>query len=110
MLCYNVMDGLIFLFFSGPPFQLETVQNSSEIENGGIFRFDVQIKDKAGNVTSQPRLNVICKVWTFPIYCYNWRDLFQLSWKSSMRVVPITLSLIKIYAVFSILEACSRPH
>ena len=33
-----------------------------EIENGLPLSMSVQVKDKAGNLTVQPRLNVICKV------------------------------------------------
>ena len=52
------------LFLSGLPAFLEVEPTSEEIaiENVHPVKFNVQILDKAKNVTSQPRLNVVCKV------------------------------------------------
>ena len=33
-----------------------------EIENGSALIMSVQVKDKAGNLTVQSKLNVVCKV------------------------------------------------
>ncbi len=41
---------------------MEVNPDSLRIENGEEFKLFVEIKDKAGNATSQPRLNVLCKV------------------------------------------------
>ena len=33
-----------------------------EVENGNDLAFEVEIMDQAGNITTQPRLGVTCKV------------------------------------------------
>jgi len=55
-------------FLPGPPSKLEILQDTIEIENGDAFKFDMQIKDKVGNITSQPKLSVTCKVTGIPGY------------------------------------------
>ena len=48
----------------GPPhsMDIDPAGETIEIENGLPLSMSVQVKDKAGNLTVQPRLNVICKV------------------------------------------------
>lgn len=49
---------------AGPPESLAVTPNDSEvtIENNSALQLQVQVQDKAGNLTVQPRLNVVCKV------------------------------------------------
>ena len=51
-------------FIVGPPIAIVTVPSDEqiEIENGKPLSLSVQVKDKAGNLTVQPKLNVVCKV------------------------------------------------
>ncbi|CAH3184087.1 unnamed protein product, partial [Porites evermanni] len=46
----------------GPPESLAVTPNDSEvtIENNSALQLQVQVQDKAGNLTVQPRLNVVC--------------------------------------------------
>ncbi|CAB4024685.1 Hypothetical predicted protein, partial [Paramuricea clavata] len=48
----------------GPPNAIVTVPSDEqiEIENGKPLSLSVQVKDKAGNLTVQPKLNVVCKL------------------------------------------------
>ncbi|CAH3188145.1 unnamed protein product [Porites lobata] len=47
----------------GPPESLAVTPNDSEvtIENNSALQLQVQVQDKAGNLTVQPSLNVVCK-------------------------------------------------
>lgn len=58
------MNGLC----SGPPHKLVATPTAPEItiENGSQLQLNVQVQDKAGNVTVNPRLNVVCKVKMTP--------------------------------------------
>ena len=48
---------------AGLPFTLHvTPDGLTEIENGQPVRFNVEVRDKADNPTSQPKLNITCKV------------------------------------------------
>ena len=49
-------------FFSGLPSLIEVSEDQIVVENGEKFQLDVAVKDIAGNLTSQPRMNVCCKV------------------------------------------------
>lgn len=48
----------------GPPESLVVTPDGEEItvENNSPLQIQVQVQDKAGNLTVQPRLNVVCKV------------------------------------------------
>ncbi|KAK3699756.1 hypothetical protein QZH41_015606, partial [Actinostola sp. cb2023] len=52
----------------GPPEKLVVAPPSSEItiENGDTLDIHVQVQDKAGNITVNPRLNVVCKLSGHP--------------------------------------------
>ena len=49
---------------AGPPESLAVTPNDSEVttENNSALQLQAQVQDKAGNLTVQPRLNVVCKV------------------------------------------------
>ena len=49
---------------TGPPETLAVTPASGDVtmENGSAPQLQVEVHDKAGNVTVQPRLNVVCKV------------------------------------------------
>ena len=49
---------------AGPPESLIVTPTSAEVtvENGSGLQLQVQVQDKAGNLTVQQRLNVVCKV------------------------------------------------
>ncbi len=53
-----------FVLFVGPPSAIVTdpPDEQIEIENGAPLSLSVQVKDIAGNLTVQPKLNVVCKV------------------------------------------------
>ena len=53
-----------FLSFLGPPHSIVTDPSDEqlEMENGTSLSLSVQVKDKAGNLTVHPKLNVVCKV------------------------------------------------
>ena len=50
-------------YFTGPPELLVVLPDTEEvtIENNSSLQLQVQVQDKAGNLTVQPRLNVVCK-------------------------------------------------
>ena len=50
-------------FYSGPPHSLK-ISPEEEIttENGKSVQYDVEVRDQAGNMTTQPRMQVVCKV------------------------------------------------
>lgn len=50
--------------FTGPPESLAVMPTDAEVtvENNNPLQLQVQVQDKAGNLTVQPRLNVVCKV------------------------------------------------
>ena len=52
------------MYSTGPPESLAVTPNGDEvtIENNSPLQLQVQVQDKAGNLTVQPRLNVVCKV------------------------------------------------
>ena len=52
------------LYSTGPPESLVVTPNGEDItvENNSSLQIQVQVQDKAGNLTVQPRLNVVCKV------------------------------------------------
>ena len=52
------------MHFTGPPESLAMTPGDAEItvENKSAPQLQVQVQDKAGNVTVHPRLNVVCKV------------------------------------------------
>ena len=52
------------LYSTGPPESLVVTPNGEDItvENNSPLQIHVQVQDKAGNLTVQPRLNVVCKV------------------------------------------------
>uniref|UniRef100_A0A6P8HCY5 Structural maintenance of chromosomes flexible hinge domain-containing protein 1-like isoform X2 n=1 Tax=Actinia tenebrosa TaxID=6105 RepID=A0A6P8HCY5_ACTTE len=52
----------------GPPYKLVATPAEPEItiENGNQLQLNVQVQDKAGNVTVNPRLNVVCKLSSQP--------------------------------------------
>ena len=55
---------LILCSTVGPPASIcsHPFEEQIEIENGTPLTLSVQVKDKAGNLTVQPKLNVVCKV------------------------------------------------
>ena len=60
------------LYSTGPPETLVVTPDGEDIsvENNSPLQIQVQVQDKAGNLTVQPRLNVVCKVVvTLVIYC-----------------------------------------
>lgn len=52
------------MYRTGPPESLVVTPDSDDItvENNSSLQLQVQVQDKAGNLTVQPRLNVVCKV------------------------------------------------
>ena len=52
------------LYSTGPPESLVVTPDGEDItvENNSPLQIQVQVQDKAGNLTVQPRLNVVCKV------------------------------------------------
>ena len=50
--------------------------------NGKSLQFDVEILDKGGNVTAQPKLNAVCKVVMQP---YNTQSRLMLFTKCAQR-------------------------
>ena len=52
------------VYSTGPPESLVVTPNGEDItvENNSSLQIQVQVQDKAGNLTVQPRLNVVCKV------------------------------------------------
>lgn len=63
------LDPLVYLVpneFTGPPESLAVMPTDTEVtvENNNPLQLQVQVQDKAGNLTVQPRLNVVCKVMT----------------------------------------------
>lgn len=52
------------MYHTGPPESLVVTPDSDDItvENNSSLQLQVQVQDKAGNLTVQPRLNVVCKV------------------------------------------------
>jgi hypothetical protein len=57
-------NNLLCIILLGPPEKLVVTPALPEvtIENGNPLQFNVQVQDKAGNITVNPRLNVVCKV------------------------------------------------
>lgn len=54
----------INMYSTGPPESLVVTPDGEDItvENNSPLAVQVQVQDKAGNLTVQPRLNVVCKV------------------------------------------------
>lgn len=54
----------INMYSIGPPESLVVTPDGEDItvENNSPLAVQVQVQDKAGNLTVQPRLNVVCKV------------------------------------------------
>lgn len=54
----------VCLCSKGPPESLVVTPDGEDItvENNSPLQIQVQVQDKAGNLTVQPRLNVVCKV------------------------------------------------
>lgn len=52
------------MYSTGPPESLVVTPDGEDItvENNSPLQVQVQVQDKAGNLTVQPRLNVVCKV------------------------------------------------
>ncbi|XP_065063463.1 structural maintenance of chromosomes flexible hinge domain-containing protein 1-like isoform X2 [Rhopilema esculentum] len=50
----------------GLPSLIEVTEGQIVVENGEKFQLDVAVKDIAGNLTSQPRMNVCCKLYGIP--------------------------------------------
>ncbi|XP_070535302.1 structural maintenance of chromosomes flexible hinge domain-containing protein 1-like [Ptychodera flava] len=54
----------------GPPCSLHIIKpeddDEIDIENGGPLSLEVEVRDKAGNITTYPRLNVVCKLSGMP--------------------------------------------
>lgn len=56
------MDQSLF-FLAGPPASLQvSPEKETEVENGNQVRFDVAVLDIMGNITTENKLNVVCKV------------------------------------------------
>ena len=54
------------MMISGPADSIRVSSFDSgdlSVVNGKSMELDVEVVDKGGNVTTQPRLNVLCKVW-----------------------------------------------
>ncbi|XP_046854704.1 structural maintenance of chromosomes flexible hinge domain-containing protein 1-like isoform X2 [Xenia sp. Carnegie-2017] len=60
----NQQQSLKMRLLPGPPHSLVTDFSDGDIvlENGSPLNLNVFVKDKAGNLTQQPRLNVVCKL------------------------------------------------
>ncbi|RMX48106.1 hypothetical protein pdam_00002687 [Pocillopora damicornis] len=56
------------MYRTGPPESLVVTPDSDDItvENNSSLQLQVQVQDKAGNLTVQPRLNVVCKLTGTP--------------------------------------------
>ena len=65
---------LMCFLFAGPAKLIRVAEFESDEEmsvvNGKSLQFDVEILDKGGNVTAQPKLNAVCKVLMQPYLCY----------------------------------------
>ncbi len=46
----------------GPPFKILVTPDEVSMENGNPVKFDVEVHDEADNITTQPKLNVVCRV------------------------------------------------
>ncbi len=53
----------------GPPHSLHvTPEDTQEVENGNPVQFEVELRDVAGNLTTEHKKNAICTVNTFPAW------------------------------------------
>ena len=74
-------------FYLGLPSVMNVSPELIEIEHGDTFKLNVEVRDVAGNLTSQPRLNVVCKVMKSFNSC---QGLFLLPCLSFVRYINPT--------------------